>query len=761
MSRSRFFASYLRFASFPWLALVVCAILLDPSPLLAAVLTGTVVDPDNRPAPDVRIVLSGHADAPQTLTDAEGRFRFENVRPGTYDLIAVRNGFRLDPMRIDIERDDEHDLRLQLRLAAVTESIVVTAASADLALSRSPGAVSVLTRADLDARQVETVADALRLVPGLGVVRSGGRGSLTAVFPRGGEADSTLVLIDGVRANDFGGGFDFSSLPVGEVERIEVVRGPQSALYGSDAIGAVVQIVTRHGGPARVDASVEGGQGEMARATIGASGSHARFTWGAAAERFASQGFDGIAPATGETVVNDDHRLANLSVSGGWAPGSETTVRGSVRLTSSERGFPGPFGSDPLGNVTAIDRISRGTTDSLLTAVSATHAWTERVRQQVDVSVADLDGAFVSPFGLSISETRRVTGRLQHDFTVDRRIGLTAGAEVLDERALSTFITSETATPVPVRRRVVGVFGETRVSPTVRTLIVAGARFDHIRRSILPGDPSAFAPRPDFAADTTVSVNPKVAVSYLVRPPSVDGGNWTRLRVNAGTGIRPPDAFEIAFTDNPSLAPERNRSVDVGIEQALAGGAVILDATAFYNRYDDLIVAVGRSFADASRFRTDNIANARTRGLEFQASLRTPWGLDARLGYTYLDADVLAVDGSHDAPPPFEAGDPLIRRPRHHGTLDLLLTRGLLTVHGVVQARGEIRDVEPSFGAFGGVFPSAGFTTLELGAQLQVHQRAHVFVRMTNALDRSYEEAFGFPALGRTVTTGLRFAAGR
>jgi len=754
---SRLSPSPIRFASILCVALVV----FGPATIVAAVLTGTVTDPDQRPAPDVQIVLSGHADAPQTTTDAHGRFRFEDVRPGTYDLIAIRSGFRLDPTRIEVERDGGYDVELRLRLSAVTESIVVTASSADLSLSRTPSTVSVLTRADLEARQVETVADALRLVPGLGVVRSGGRGSLTAVFPRGGESDSTLVLVDGMRANDFGGGFDFAGLPVGEVERIEVVRGPQSALYGSDAIGAVVQIVTRHGGPARVDGSLEIGQDDMTRATIGASGSPAQFTWGAAAERFASNGFDGLAPATGERVVNDDHRLSNLSVSGGWHGGPETTVRGTVRLTSSERGFPGPFGSDPLGNVVAIDRISRGTNDSLLTSISTTHGWTDRFRQQLDLSVADLDGAFLSPFGTSTSETRRVTGRLQNDFTLDPRVGLTAGGDVLTERATSTFITGGTTAPVPVRRRVVGVFGETRLSPSVRTLIVAGVRFDHIQRSSLPGDPSAFAPRPDFATDTTVSVNPKLAVSYLVRPASADGGNWTRLRLSAGTGIRPPDAFEIAFTDNPSLAPERNRSLDVGIEQAVAGGAVILDATAFYNRYDDLIVAVGRSFADASRFRTDNIANARTRGLELQATVRTPWGLESRIAYTYLDADVLAVDGSANAPAPFEAGDPLLRRPRHQGTLDLLLTRGRLTVHGLVQARGDVRDVEPSFGAFGGIFASAGYATTELGGQLRIHRRAEVFVRMTNAFDRSYEEAFGFPALGRTVTTGLRFAPGR
>ena len=135
-------------------------------------------------------------------------------------------------------------------------------------------------------------------------------------------------------------------------------------------------------------------------------------------------------------------------------------------------------------------------------------------------------------------------------------------------------------------------------------------------RNLLEGDPNAFSPRPTFDAASEVSANPKLSLGYFLQPAAARSRSWTRLRFSAGTGIRPPDAFEIAFTDNPTLKPERSRSVDFGVEQALAGGAVAVEATAFLNRYDDLIVAVGQSLQNASQFRTDNIANSQARGVE-------------------------------------------------------------------------------------------------------------------------------------------------
>jgi outer membrane receptor protein involved in Fe transport len=253
------------------------------------------------------------------------------------------------------------------------------------------------------------------------------------------------------------------------------------------------------------------------------------------------------------------------------------------------------------------------------------------------------------------------------------------------------------------------------------------------------------------------SVNPKVSIAYFAVPARES--TWTKLRFSAGTGIRPPDAFEIAFTDNPALKPERSQSVEFGVEQAFAAGRVTMEATAFSNHYDDLIVSIGQSLRDASRYRTDNVSNARARGFEMSGNWRAGRGVEIRGGYTWLDTEILAVDRTSSAPPPFKPGDRLIRRPRHQGFVDALVGRGRFSGFTRLKARGSVLDVEPSFGASAGLFDADGFAVVDAGASIRLWQQLVVFGRLENVADRFYEEAFGFPALGRSVTIGVRIAS--
>jgi outer membrane receptor protein involved in Fe transport len=287
-------------------------------------------------------------------------------------------------------------------------------------------------------------------------------------------------------------------------------------------------------------------------------------------------------------------------------------------------------------------------------------------------------------------------------------------------------------------------------------------RAEHITRKTLPGNPSPFAPRPDFASETVVSVNPKVAASWLVSrsAPGAGVGAWTRVRAAGGTGIRPPDAFEIAFTDNPDLKPERSRSVELGVTQALASGAVQLDVTAFFNQYDDLIVSVG-SLRDVSRYRTDNVSNARARGVELGANWQGLSSLTLRVGYTFLDTEILAVDGTAQAPSPYRVGDPLLRRPRHQGTVTATWALSRVTMFAGLEARGKTLDAEPAFGPSGGLYENPGHAIVDLGGGYSIVRGVEVFARVLNLLDRDYEEVLGFPSPGRTAFVGLRLAAGR
>lgn len=740
-------------------AVLVCACLLAPADGLAATIDGVVLDPDGRPVPGATIVLLAEGTVDTRLTsDQSGAFRADGLAAGTYELRVLIDGFRAAPLRLTLRETDTLPVRLTLSLSAVTETLVVSASQVETLRSSAPASVTVLTGAELMASQAETVTDGLRSVAGLSVAQSGGRGSLTSLFPRGGESDYTLVVVDGVRQNSFGGGFDFSTLGLGNVERVEVVRGPQSALFGSDAIGGVVHVITRRDGPLRVDALGEGGSFATTHAAAGTSGSAGRWSWGAGGERLVSDGYTGESQASGEPVTNDDSSLGSASASAGYA---SPTVAASLRaqLVMTERGFPGPYGSDPNGTFPGVDRISRGTTDSWSVALSTTMTPWTRGALRADATIADFDSTFDSPYGRSLADSRRLTGRLQADFRVAQRVTASAGVDAMDERARNTYITGGAAQPVPVERRVVGSFGELRAEGG-RLVASLGVRVDAITREALEASPSLISPRPALPADTIVSANPRAAIGWLLRPARDDG--WTRLRASVGTGIRPPDALEIAFTDNPGLAPERSRSVDAGIEHAMAGGALVIDAAAFINDYDDLIIAVGRSFQDASRFRTDNIANARAAGLELTLSARSRRGVTVRAAYTYLDTEVLSVDGHPgEAPAPFSPGDPLIRRPRHGASVYAALTRPRWGAFATIRARGETLDVDPSYGAFGGTVIAPGFVVADVGGSLTLGWGVDVFGRVTNLFDRAYEEVVGYPALGRSVMAGLRVARSR
>jgi outer membrane cobalamin receptor len=734
----------------------------DAAPLAAApaTLRGTVTDPDGRLVPYAGVIVSsGTRTVVVTETDARGSFVVAELPPGRYTVEATHPGFRSDPVRVELADGASHEVTIVLAVAALSESVVVSAAQVDLPRSRVPASTTVLTADALAVRQVESVGDALATVAGLGVVRSGGRGALTSVFPRGGESDYTLVLVDGVPMNAFGGGFDFASLPVADIERVEVVRGPQSAVYGGGAIGAVVHVITRHGGPPRLEGSVEAGGFGTTRLSLAATGRRGPWGWGAIAERLASEGFTGRAPATGERVSNDDYAARHVTLSGSWTGPRRATLRSDVRLERTERGFPGPFGSNPAGLFSQVDRISRGTHTTRTVSVNGAVDWTPALRPAAHVSYAAFEGAFTSPYGASRSATRRLTARVQVDGRAPADLGWSAGVEVLAERGESSYITGVTFAPVPVRRHVTGPFAEIRVERGARLLLVGGLRVERIRREALEADPNPFAPRPPFGPDTRVAPTPRVGAAWVLQPIERRSRGWTKLHASAALGIRPPDAFEIAFTDNPGLKPERSRTVEAGVEQALAGGRLVVDATVFANRYDDLIVAVGRSLRDASRFRTDNISNARARGLELQAAARPHASVHVEVAYTWLGTEILAVDGlPGQAPPPIAPGDPLLRRPRHRVSVVATLERGRGSAFVRLGGRSRMRDVEPTLGAFGGLFDAPGYVVTDVGGRWRLLRGVTLVGRVSNLFDRGYEEALGYPGLPRSAMIGVRVA---
>jgi outer membrane cobalamin receptor len=199
----------------------------------------------------------------------------------------------------------------------------------------------------------------------------------------------------------------------------------------------------------------------------------------------------------------------------------------------------------------------------------------------------------------------------------------------------------------------------------------------------------------------------------------------------------------------------------VGIEHAFAGSTVLVDATFFANRYDDLIVTVGTAFAGASRYHSDNIANARAVGLELGAGVRPVETVAIRGAWTLLDTTILGVDGAASvAPAPYVVGDTLIRRPRHQASLEIGWSHARrATAFALVTGRGKTRDLEPSFADR--VFENDGYLSVELGGSLRLARQVELFGRVTNLFDRDYEEIFGYPAPGRAALVGVRVTGSR
>jgi outer membrane cobalamin receptor len=580
---------------------------------------------------------------------------------------------------------------------------------------------------------------------------------VTSVFPRGGESDYTLVMVDGIRLNDMGGSYDAAHLPLFDLDRIEAVRGPQSAVYGSDAVGGVVQLVTRRGGPLRATGLFEGGTFGTWRGNAAANGTAGRLRWGGGVEQLTTDGYTGIAPGTGETVSNDDYSRTDGMGSVGYLT-DRLQVTGVIRAGRNERGVPGPYGSDPNDTYASVDTVSRNDNDTVAAGASAAWRLAPAFQARGSFTYANRDSSFISiytPDTPTASSNRMWAARGQVD-AAWLGVSWTAGTEWTGERAASSFITGLQDQEIPVERSQFGLFGEGRAE-FGRLSIQGGARFEQVVRNALEGNRSVFSPRPAFAEDTISVVNPRVAVSWRAL-----GGQdwWARVHGGIGTGMRAPGAFEIAFTDNPGLRPEKTRSFEGGLETGWIGGRLVADLLYFHNDYDDLIVTVGR-VAGTTSYRSDNISNARSEGVEASVSFRPFAALTVRGGLVGLRTEILANDGTPGAPTPFEVGDSLLRRPELTGFVDALVTVGRVSGFFRVDGRDAAFDIDPSFGANAGIFVNPGYATADAGMSVRLLDQVEVFGRVVNLFDKQYEEIYGFPSLGRSVMVGVRLATSR
>jgi outer membrane cobalamin receptor len=716
-------------------------------------IAGRVLDPDGRVVTRAHVdLLSGLNPVDARDTDAAGQFRFEGLLPGTYSLVANSSGFSTLSTGVDLQPGAERDLDLHLEVSAVEEHVVVSATPGGALSTQIGSSVSVITRQDIEDQGVQNIYESLREIPGVTVSQTGRHGGVASVFIRGGNSNYNLVMIDGIQLNQFGGDFDFSSLGVDGVDRVEVSRGPQSAIYGSNAMAGVVNIVSEHGeGPPQFSLLAEGGSFTTRRFAGGGSGLTHGFNWGFNLSRLDSGG----------VVANDNYRNQSAYLTLGYSRTPKRQFNFHFFGNANDAGAPGPYGSDPDHLFFGLDTVSRSKQNLFAYQASYAEQFTSRLRQVFTISVTPDRSYFISPFGDSFEKNLRVDVSTHGELSVSPKDTFIYGFEFNHEQIEDTFIINENADPFTLPRASYAYFAENRWSPVRRFSLTTGVRVDNIRTDALPADP--VDGRPSLPKATVTKANPRITAAYLLRDAaSSDSIGATRVHGSFGTGIRAPGGFDLAFTNNPALKPERSISFDAGVEQRFFNERAIFDVTWFYNRYKDQIVVLGGSLTNLSTFTSDNLANSRALGLETTLHLRPVRSIDLSAQYTWLDSEILALDGSTLVNTPFEVGQPLLRRPRESASYNITWTHHRLMINTNAFIRGAVFDVEPNDGTFACsfglpcLFRTKGYVLANAGFTYALPAGVEIYGRLNNFLNQKYEESLGFPALHLNFLAGIK-----
>ena len=651
-------------------------------------------------------------------------------------------------------------------LVAAPASLVAQQATRDTAalrpvvttatLSPLPGGAltASLTRLDGDslrAAGVRFMADALRAVPGAAVVQSGSTGATTSLFLRGGESDYVQVIVDGVPANEPGGGFDFAHLTLDNVERIEVLRGPASVLYGANAVTGVVRIVTHDGrGPASLHLRAAGGERDSRELAGEARVGVRRAALSLGAGRRTTEGF---------LPFNNGYENRTGSASLLVHPTALVQARLTGRLTDGEFHFP------TNGFGVPVDSNAFSTNRSGSTALEVT-AGSRRVQGRVLLDAArERTSSDNHPDNTSDTlgfyyRSRAVSSRQGADarlsWLLSRATVLTLGGGAERQRVrtgswsqFQSFPASDTTLPANHRRNS-AMYGELAGTLRRGVTYTLGLRRDDNQR---------------FGTFGTW----RAAAAWVF-------ATGTRVRGAAGTAFKEPTFAENYASSyyergNRELDPERSRGWELGVEQAVAGERVTVGATWFDQRFRDLILyspalrPIGGGRDSSNYF---NVAEARAGGLELEARIAPVGPMSLRGSYTYLTTEVLDAGFESAGDASFVRGKPLLRRPAHTASLGMRLRLGGAASVSVDASRvGERSDLRYLDDTGPQRVTLHAYTTVDVGGEAGLLRATglrpgvSLTARVANLFDERYEAVAGFAAPRRLALVGVRLDAGR
>ena len=610
-------------------------------------------------------------------------------------------------------------------------NMVVTATRTETPEDEVGSAITVITAKDISDKNINNVADALRTVPGLDVVRSGSVGQQTSVFLRGANSNHTLVLVDGVEMNDPSsptGAFDFAFLQTDNIERIEVLRGAASAAYGSDAMGGVINVITKKGeGKLKLTGVAEGGSYGTWKTGGNISGGTERVNYSFDASRLETDGFSSADKNMGNVLPNG-YRNTNLSGRTGFK------VNESLDLGITLRYVEGKAFLDNGGGKGADDPNSYGTFNELFTRGFG--------------HLKLLDGLWEQTLGVAYSRTDRnnvnavdylhtsssaasnlgekVKLDYQNIFHVHKSNTVMVGVEE-EADSLSSFASSNYPDPIPENSysssasiplktmNTMGYYLQDQIKLFDRSFTTLGVRYDDNNR---------------FGGHETWRANEL----YTIKETS------TRLKGSYGTGFKAPSLNQlydtIYATGNPNLKPETSQSWDVGFEQDIYRKTSTLGVNYFENAFNNLIQANYPPYVN------QNVSRAKVKGVETFAEVRPLTDLTLRGTYTYQQTQNL------------DTGTQLLRRPRNKASFDTdyrFLEKA--HVHVNVLMVGQKFDYLEN-----GQGPLSGYVTLNLAGSYDVHKNVQLFARIDNVLNKQYEEVYGYGTSGVAGYGGVKLA---
>jgi vitamin B12 transporter len=684
---------------------------------------------------------------------------------GHYRLVIRKASFLPQQMDLTLSAGELRTIDVRLELATMSSSVIVTGQALPTSEAQNSVPTDVITRREIEDRQAVSIPDVLQYSPGVAIGRTGAMGGTASVFIDGGNSAYTKVLVDGSPINPPGGAVDFSSLTTDNIDKVEVVRGAESAMYGSDAVSGVVQLFT-HRGSTRIPAAsvfMEGGSYSAGYGGAQISGLFDSFDYSGAASYWEANG------------QGPNDKFINRTISGnfGYSLNANNQLRLSLRNNQSDAGIAGQTEFTPPSLYqqyhqhlfTANARWDFATGQHWHYQLMGTEAYTRQHSYNPQQSFYATDPNAFCP--QSPSSPNAVPTAEFCDYVYDslynynragfngqaayvlQKISLAAGYQYEVENGYIYYLEQG-----HVRRNNQGGFLDLRYSPVSRLSLDVAAR----------------AEANDYFGTRVV---PRAGGNYALR---YGKGFWgdTRLRAFYGQGIKEPRFDQTYGTDpcdpgNLSLKPESSKTWSAGVDQKIGNDRVKLSADYFSNRFYDI---VSFSFCSplapcpgtpppqcpsASYGTYFNTDKARARGTHIIAEARAASWLFISGYYEYDDSRILVSPNAFD--PSLLPGNRLARRPANSGAITFTSNYRRFSATFSGYFSGERTDSD-FLGL--GLSRNPGYARFDLTGRYAFQNGFSIYGRAMNLFDKQYQDALGYPALGRDLRIGVRYQfAGR